>query len=204
MPRFPVELMPRSKPAAPARLRDLAGAVLREFVEGLDVGSQPVHLLLRHRHGGKALSRAAEPVKFLARVCSVSEMFHTDVGSRVLNAGLRPAEGRPKVGLLAAGRPKVGPRCVPQALELVKVRRSDGGIIMIEKEQKNGRFTIILVRRNDGGIIMIEKELKNGRFTIIFRNSRFRKRSLFLNRELRNMKVNRPFFCSVSRIFIPV
>ena len=118
------ELMPRSKPAAPARLRDLAGgAVLREFVEGLDVGSQPVHLLLRHRHGGKALSRAAEPVKFLARVCSVSEIFHTDVGSRVLNAGLRPAEGRPKGG----------PRCVPQALQVVKVLRNDGGIIMIEK-----------------------------------------------------------------------
>ena len=92
-------VMPRSKPAAPARLHDLAGAVLREFVEGLDVGSQPVHLLLRHRHGGKALSRAAEPVKFLARVCSVSEIFRTDVGSRVLNAGLRPAAGRPKVGL---------------------------------------------------------------------------------------------------------
>ena len=90
---------PRSKPAAPARLHDLAGAVLREFVEGLDVRSQPVHLLLRHRHGGKALSRAAEPVKFLARVCSVSEIFRTDVGSRVLNAGLRPAAGRPKVGL---------------------------------------------------------------------------------------------------------
>ena len=86
--------MPRSKPAAPARLRDLAGgAVLREFVEGLDVGSQPVHLLLRHRHGGKALSRAAEPVKFLARVCSDSDIFRTDVGSRVLNAGLRPAGG---------------------------------------------------------------------------------------------------------------
>ena len=97
------ELMPRSKPAAPARLRDLAGgAVLREFVEGLDVGSQPVHLLLRHRHGGKALSRAAEPVKFLARVFSVSEIFRTDVGSRVLNAGLRPAEGRPKAGRRAA------------------------------------------------------------------------------------------------------
>ena len=65
-------------------------------------------------------------MEFLARVCSVSDMFHTDVGSRVPNAGLRPAEGRPKGG----------PRCVPQALEVVKVGRNDGGIIMIEKEQK--------------------------------------------------------------------
>ena len=136
-------VMPRSKPAAPARLHDLAGAVLREFVEGLDVGSQPVHLLFRHRHGGEALSRAAEPVKFLARVCSDSDIFRTDVGSRVLNAGLRPA----------AGRPKVGRRCVPEALELVKVGRNDGGIIMIEKEQKNGRFHSYFV------IPCLEKEI---------------------------------------------
>ena len=65
-------------------------------------------------------------MEFLARVCSVSDMFHTDVGSRVPTAGLRPAEGRPKGG----------PRCVPQALEVVKVGRNDGGIIMIEKEHK--------------------------------------------------------------------
>jgi len=109
-------------------------------------------------------------VEFLARVCSVSDMFHTDVGSRVPNAGLRPAEGRPKGG----------PRCVPQALEVVKVGRNDGGIIMIEKEQKKNRFKV-----SD-------------------RNSLFRKRSLFLNRELRSDTLKRSFFCSFSMIFIPV
>ena len=49
-----------------ARLVDGGGAMLRESVENLDVRPEAVHLVLRHRHRGRAISREPEPSVFVA------------------------------------------------------------------------------------------------------------------------------------------
>ena len=58
--------------------------------------------------------------------------------------------------------------------------------------------------RNYTGMKIMEKEQKNDRFKVSDRNSPFRKRSIFLNGELRSDTLKRSFFCSFSMIFIPV
>ena len=57
--------------------------------------------------------------------------------------------------------------------------------------------------RNYTGMKIMEKEQKNDRFKVSDRNSLFRKRDLFLNRELRSDTLKRFFFCSFSIIIIP-